>query len=141
MKSDTSKRIKEIIFAAVAAGTLMILAHLGLYRCPLDYVLGIPCPTCGITRALLSVLNGDLKAAFYYHPLWPVFLLSALLGGLYHINIIHASRKVFRTSCFIVAALIAVCFIIRHITHSPIVAIHFKSSALYRLLPSVAFFP
>nr|WP_307776543.1 DUF2752 domain-containing protein [uncultured Cetobacterium sp.] len=31
---------------------------------------GVPCFTCGITRAYLSLLKLDIKSAFYYHPLF-----------------------------------------------------------------------
>jgi len=29
--------------------------------------MGNSCPGCGMTRALLAVLKGNLLAAFYYH--------------------------------------------------------------------------
>lgn len=37
--------------------------------CVFLYFLGIPCPGCGMTRALLALLRLDLAAAFSYHPL------------------------------------------------------------------------
>ena len=40
---------------------------------------GIPCPGCGLTRAFQSLLSGDLRKAFYYHPLW--WALPLLLGA------------------------------------------------------------
>lgn len=33
------------------------------------YYLGIPCPGCGMTRALVCVLQCDFVAAFQFHPL------------------------------------------------------------------------
>ena len=36
-------------------------------------IFGFPCPACGMTRAYLSLLHGNVKGAFYYHPLfWTV---------------------------------------------------------------------
>jgi len=29
---------------------------------------GIPCPTCGTTRALLALMQGDVAASLGYHP-------------------------------------------------------------------------
>lgn len=43
---------------------------------------GIPCPGCGMTRAFLSLLSGDVTQAFYWHPLWPMVILAPL--GLYY---------------------------------------------------------
>lgn len=33
---------------------------------------GIKCPTCGLTRAIYSIIIGDFKTAFYYHALFTV---------------------------------------------------------------------
>ncbi|EPZ57383.1 hypothetical protein H477_2461 [[Clostridium] sordellii ATCC 9714] len=43
--------------------------------------IGIPCPGCGMTRALESFLHGDIKKAFYYHPLFliPIFIAIVFL--------------------------------------------------------------
>lgn len=44
--------------------------------CPFLNVTGIPCPFCGISRSLFSLLNGNLSKAVWYHPFGP-----ALWGG------------------------------------------------------------
>jgi hypothetical protein len=40
---------------------------------------GVPCPGCGLTRATLALLHGDLRAALRFHPL--VWLLTPLFVG------------------------------------------------------------
>ena len=47
--------------------------------CPILFLTGIPCPTCGCTRALASLLVGDIEAYLDYQPFAPVLLLSVLL--------------------------------------------------------------
>lgn len=37
--------------------------------CPFKAITGIPCPGCGGTRALQSILNGDILHALYINPL------------------------------------------------------------------------
>lgn len=37
--------------------------------CPLRQATGLPCPTCGGTRAALAAARGDLPAAFRLNPL------------------------------------------------------------------------
>ena len=46
------------------------------FRCLFREILGIPCPGCGMTRALVSVLRLDFGAAFAYHPV--VFALPLM---------------------------------------------------------------
>jgi hypothetical protein len=53
-------------------------AHIGI--CPLRRLTGIPCPTCGTTRAVLALLRGDWSAAFTSNPLASGLALAA---GLY----------------------------------------------------------
>lgn len=62
------------------------LAIIGFYAvlfalditCPIKFVTGVSCPGCGMTRACLSLLEGDPARAFYYHPL--VWLLPIALA-------------------------------------------------------------
>jgi hypothetical protein len=42
--------------------------------CPVRTLFGVPCPGCGLTRALLSCLRGDLNDAVVTHPMAPVLL-------------------------------------------------------------------
>ena len=53
--------------------------------CPILRFVGIPCPTCGVTRAIVSLIKGDLRGYFSYHPLAvPLAVAVALM--------IHAQR-------------------------------------------------
>ena len=53
--------------------------------CGFKRLLGLPCPGCGMTRAVIHLADADLVTSFYYHPLG-VFLgaaaLAALVGAL-----------------------------------------------------------
>src|SRR5258706_6131196 len=42
--------------------------------CPLALCLGLPCPGCGITRALGHATQGQFREAFQYHAIWPLLL-------------------------------------------------------------------
>ena len=42
--------------------------------CPFKALTGIPCPGCGMTRAILSITKGDFHGAFSYNP-FSFFLL------------------------------------------------------------------
>lgn len=45
--------------------------------CPIALATGVPCPGCGMTRALAKLADGDLESALEYHPL--VFLIAVEL--------------------------------------------------------------
>lgn len=47
-------------------------------RCPVLSLLGVPCPTCGVTRALLALARRDW-AGYVAHNFMAVFLVSAVL--------------------------------------------------------------
>ena len=47
--------------------------------CPMASSFGVPCPGCGLTRASLALLHGDVREALHFHPL--VWLLAPLFVG------------------------------------------------------------
>jgi hypothetical protein len=52
--------------------------------CPLKALTGLPCPGCGITRALVLCAHGQWSAAFEFHPLGPLvfgFSVIAFCSG------------------------------------------------------------
>ena len=51
--------------------------------CPMVSVFGLPCPGCGLVRAMLYVLKGQFAEAFYINPcvyLWIGFLLYIMVS-------------------------------------------------------------
>ena len=79
-----SKRI-WLRLALLAGMTALVLTAVWLkIPCLLRLVTGIPCPTCGMTRAWLACFRLELGAAFTYHPMFlsiPVLALAFLLEG------------------------------------------------------------
>ena len=45
------------------------LITLGLMPCPTALILRVPCPGCGMTRATMALLHGNLHESFRFHPL------------------------------------------------------------------------
>ncbi|MCS6899723.1 MAG: DUF2752 domain-containing protein [Myxococcales bacterium] len=74
------RRFFLILAIALAAAALIFL---GLLPCPLAFTLHLPCPGCGMTRATLALLRGDLGGMLRFHPLAPLILLflGSYLGG------------------------------------------------------------
>ena len=67
---------------AIAFGLLGAAIMLKLPLCPFAFVTRHPCPGCGLTRATLALLGGDLRGAVALHPLSPIVApLVALAFG------------------------------------------------------------
>ena len=61
---------------------IIILLYFTRIGCPIKFITGISCPACGMTRAVLAILHGDMHTALNYHPLvltLPVILISVIV--------------------------------------------------------------
>jgi len=57
----------------------LVATGLGGWQCPVRTVLGIPCPGCGLTRAMVLLLRGEWQAALSTHIFAPLFLAGLAL--------------------------------------------------------------
>ncbi len=55
-----------------------VTAPQSIVLCPLRAVTGIPCPSCGLTRALAHLERGHWAEALAFHPFSPLLFLLAL---------------------------------------------------------------
>ena len=77
----------EIEFAIIY-GLIVIVALVSARILPLQKILpaclfraatGIPCPSCGTTRALVHLAHGDLAGSLILNPLFSLIMITALL--------------------------------------------------------------
>ena len=72
------RRVVPVLLAGLVA---VLILGIG-YSCPIKLVAGVPCPTCGITRACRLVLHGDFAEATAMHPLvWVAVPVVVLFLG------------------------------------------------------------
>jgi hypothetical protein len=78
------------------AGLHFLLVSFGLpsWPCPIRHGLGIPCPGCGITRAMLALVQGHWATAITIHAVAPIAWVIVLLIGLGAILPIRLRRLV-----------------------------------------------
>jgi hypothetical protein len=64
-----------------AAGLQAGLVALGVpgWPCPLLHATGLPCPGCGLSRAIVLLLHGDWRTSLELHAFAPVFVIALLL--------------------------------------------------------------
>lgn len=110
------KKIGQRIFADVKKfwpiPVMLLVLYFVMHKlegafCPSVIILGLPCPGCGMTRALLYVLQGRFADAFYINPsvyLWIAFLL-------YIIVVRYIMGKQLKHKVFIVTVIVTVMVI------------------------------
>lgn len=72
---------RDLMFVA-AFGVLHIgfsMAGITFWNCPIRAATGVPCPGCGLTRASLELLHGDVSASFQTHAFASVALATVFL--------------------------------------------------------------
>lgn len=69
-------------------------AHTQLELAPCSYpmLLGIPCPTCGMTTAFAHFARGELLAAFHAQPAGLVIALATVAAGLAALRVILTGK-------------------------------------------------
>ena len=82
--------MKKRAFVPVLIAATLAIVMLGGWRCPVLLVLGIPCPTCGMTRAARLALHGDLAGATHLHPL--VWLAVPVVAAFLTVEMIGYAR-------------------------------------------------
>jgi len=70
-----SRREALVLFGAGALHLGLSLAGLPAWNCPIRAATGIPCPGCGLTRATIQLLHGDVASSLQTHAFAPVLLL------------------------------------------------------------------
>lgn len=83
MDEKTAKRRRTIKVLLIHVGAAALFAlWLFLTGCPVHRLTGLPCPGCGMSRALFCLVKLDFAGAWYYHPL--VYFLPLPLLYLIH---------------------------------------------------------
>jgi hypothetical protein len=69
---------KFALVLAGAAGIQLTLVSFSLpgWVCPIFHITGIPCPGCGLSRAVMLLLRGDLEGSLRYHAFAPILLIT-----------------------------------------------------------------
>jgi hypothetical protein len=82
------KKLYYILFFACVAGyAWIILLHVikfsttgGPEVCLFKYLTNIPCPSCGSSRSVLALFNGDLRDALWWNPFGLLIFLILILS-------------------------------------------------------------
>lgn len=104
-----------------------VLAFAFVIGCPFKTLLGVPCMGCGMSRAFISLVCGNIKGAFEFHPLF--FLLPLILGLILFEHKIPV--KVQTIIWIVISVIFVTVYVIRlFVLKDPIVIWNFKDGLI-----------
>lgn len=75
---NTAHPVGRAARVALVFGVIAAVLLLRIPTCPFALLTRHPCPGCGLTRATLALLHGDVASAVHFHPL--VFVVTPVVG-------------------------------------------------------------
>lgn len=81
------------LFVMPIGGWLVENGWVDFGTCAMKATLGIPCLTCGATRATMRLLHGDLAGAMSFQPMMIVVYALLALWGLVSLGMFAANRR------------------------------------------------
>ncbi len=103
MHLTLKKRMSGDIVFGLIYGTIAILALIAVRFLPVLELMpscvfraftGIPCPTCGATRSLVHLANGNLSASFGMNPAIALLMFAALLMFVYDVATLFSGSRI-----------------------------------------------
>ena len=109
--------VKKLLFGSGIVLALGIGAYL-LNRlhgtvCIFKTLTGIPCPGCGMTRALVAAARGRFELAFYFHPLFPLTPVLVAGVGVYSLSNRPILKKISIVTLLTISAIFVLVWIFR----------------------------
>jgi len=155
LREDERAFVRARMIAAGAAIGLLAASyayapyvHDGPVVCLLRGLVGIPCPSCGLTRAFCALSHFELREALRYHALSPVLFAAVLATPPVAGYEIATRRAVSRPWLYSskLAWTLGALFLVHHLARSvawmsdaAVLGGHLRGSWTYALLESLGF--
>ena len=124
----------KLTIPVILALAIYLLLFVNEIPCPIKYLFGISCPGCGMTRATVSALFGDIAMAFTYHPMWIILPPSLIIFILLYIYEMNKQLEVFFIAF---ASALIITYIIRIIMGSDVLAFDIQSGIIPKFFISL----
>ena len=121
-------------YGSYVQSTLFVFVGLLLFfvfklPCPSQYLFGVSCPGCGMTRAFLAVFSGDILLSFQMHPFWIAMIPCVAVAFI--LFVMKKNTAFYIVTLSSIAVYIGV-WIVRLIIGDPVVQFNLESGAIYR---------
>ena len=88
----------SVTLLAVLAGLLIFWLPGLVAACPLKALTGLPCCSCGATRAFLALVKGDALGALRLNPLFTLIYMGAAAYAVYGFTVVALGLRRIRIS-------------------------------------------
>ena len=125
------QRFKNLFYILIGLALYCLVISFLHTTCIIKWLTGISCGGCGMSRAFLSLLKGDIYLAFYYHPLFPLVIIYALL---------YLFKDYINPSLFkLITAIVIIAFVGTYIyrlldPNCDVVTINLNNSAIFKMI-------
>jgi hypothetical protein len=107
LRTQTLLKIAASACLLAALACLTVPANPRFPLCGFHWLTGLPCPLCGLTRAVLALAKGQWAAALHFNALSP--LAFAMLFSLFWSGRIRSRLWTAGTAAFAVYGVVRVC--------------------------------
>lgn len=124
---------EHIIVLSFFALYVLLTSAFHIENCIIQLLIGYPCPGCGMSRAVLALLQFDFISAWHYQPV--VFILP-ILGFVIIFKEIPWVNKMYQNNVLwiVVLVLISVTYILRMILVYPHSPMEYNEQNLFQLI-------
>lgn len=126
------KKYLKLLIPLSLIALIYLVFHIVGIGCPIKFVTGVSCPGCGMSRACLWLLAGNIADAFYFHPLFWAVPLFPVLYILRETG--KMSKKVYEICIIIICILFLLVWIVRMFSGSDVVVFAPDQSAFARAI-------
>ncbi|MCR5704720.1 MAG: DUF2752 domain-containing protein [Eubacterium sp.] len=128
MKFDFKKVVQDFQWVKIPALAMILYGLIGelIFHkiCLFRILWGIPCPGCGITRALFLAIQGNFLEATKMHPLWIVLVIGVPVVLLERYLVLSEQttkriKRINRIVLYILMAVFLVFYIYRMVVYYP----------------------
>lgn len=113
-----SKVILKHIFYILSLLIIFFILYILKIPCFFRFLTGVPCPSCGMTRAFMALIKLKLTDSFYYHPLLIPSLITAFIAIHGDVPIFNINKKICDVYLWIFIIIFLAVYLFRLITCS-----------------------
>jgi len=73
------RRFGLFLTGALSLNLIAFFLHFPGWQCAFFRLTGVPCPGCGLTRACILLLSGDVHTSLRFHAFAPIFVVLIAL--------------------------------------------------------------
>lgn len=122
--------LKRILGIFLVGSLTFIVVFSGVYQCPIKWLTGISCLGCGMSRAYIELVKGNVSLAFTYHPLFLIPIVWVIIYCFRN----KLSHRSYNLILWFMVILFIVTYIYRIMTHDPILTFDVKEGVIYKLV-------